>query len=120
MLLQKLHIFEHFNCPLSGLVWRTEKCRREDLRGGAFSIRLSLSVLSFYSTIFHFISLVYIYFDKWTANDTNDDYESPSVINPYSPFKQTQKPGKNKINKKSLTNNKNFYNRKKYTVKLLN
>ena len=33
------HIFEHINCPLSGLFYRTGKCRSKDLRGGAFSIR---------------------------------------------------------------------------------
>ena len=33
------HIFEHMNAPLSGLFWRTKKCRHEDLRGDAFSIR---------------------------------------------------------------------------------
>ena len=27
------------NAPLSDLSWKTEKCRPEDLRGGAFSIR---------------------------------------------------------------------------------
>ena len=32
------HILEHINGPLSGLFWRREKCRTEDLRGGAFSI----------------------------------------------------------------------------------
>ena len=32
-------IFEHINGSLSGLFWRTEKCRTKDLRGGAFSIR---------------------------------------------------------------------------------
>ena len=31
------HIFKHINGPLSGLFWRTEKCRSEDLRGGGFS-----------------------------------------------------------------------------------
>ena len=29
------YILEHYG-PLSGLVWRTEKCRTKDLRGGAF------------------------------------------------------------------------------------
>ena len=33
------HILEHSNGPLSGLFWRTEKCRTGDLRDGAFSIR---------------------------------------------------------------------------------
>ena len=27
-------IFEHITGPLSGLFWRTEKCRSKDLRGG--------------------------------------------------------------------------------------
>ena len=34
------HIFEHINGPLSGVFWRTEKCRTKEIRGGAFSIRL--------------------------------------------------------------------------------
>ena len=33
------HIFEHINGPLSGLFYRTEKCRPEEIRGGAFNIR---------------------------------------------------------------------------------
>ena len=32
------HIFEHINGPLSSLFWRTEKCRTEDLRGGALPV----------------------------------------------------------------------------------
>ena len=33
------HIFKHNNAPLSGLYWKTEKCRSKEIRGGAFSIR---------------------------------------------------------------------------------
>ena len=32
------HIFQHIKGPLSSLFWGTDKCRSEDLRGGAFSI----------------------------------------------------------------------------------
>ena len=31
------------NAPLSKLSWKTEKCRPEDLRGGAFSIHPKMS-----------------------------------------------------------------------------
>ena len=34
------HFLEHINGPLSGLFYRTDECSSEDLRGGAFSIRL--------------------------------------------------------------------------------
>ena len=33
------HIFEHIKGPLSGLFWRTEKCRSNEIRGDTFSIR---------------------------------------------------------------------------------
>ena len=35
-----IHNVEHINSPLSGLFWRTEKCKTKDLRGGAFRIGL--------------------------------------------------------------------------------
>ena len=45
------------NAPLSDLSWKTEICRSEDLRGGAFSIRLPLfSMLSKKTDIFSPIS----------------------------------------------------------------
>ena len=34
------NIFEHINSSLLGLSYRTQKCRSEEIRGGAFSIRL--------------------------------------------------------------------------------
>ena len=40
------HILERINNPLSGLFWRTEKCRTEEIRGGALSIRHVVSFLT--------------------------------------------------------------------------
>ena len=35
------HIFEHIEGPLSGLFWRTKKCRSVEIIGGAYSNRLA-------------------------------------------------------------------------------
>ena len=60
--------FEHINGTLLGLFWKTKKCKSDDLRGVAFYIRQTLSI------IFKFKGVLLFLFKKNSCNSINRCY----------------------------------------------